>query len=715
MAELLITKKVGKGHQHIVYLRDDGTGITTTVRDHSHDLMFRQAVQAVIDPYTGQSIHESVNSGWEMMPGPDGHTHEIEQYPAEIKSEPEDDDKKVVEDVLTLYKEVKDIEKESMDAAQESEEMYSHRQWDDKTVNNLASKDRAALTVNQLESKIDNLSGYQRQNRTEIRYIPMEGGDQAIADILNYVTKDILENCYYQREKSSVFIDMCVPGRGFFNHYEDRDKNILGDVVIERYEWDGAGCGPHHKEDLSDCDYIVKWKWFSKAKIREMYPDKASRLTPENKESDVPATSKSEDWDKRHSESKTGGVWDDADLVDLTKKQYRLLSVERKEYRRIYILVNAQDDFVFNADGWSESDAKAVKTIPGFSLIPRVVFRIRQSKVAGGVMLEDNYPDLAIQDFSLIPCYAKKRGDRWWGKLEGGKDFQRLINKTYSQFVDILNKVVSYGWFYDDNTFVDKKEEQNFKNNSSSPGFVAKLQDVNHRPVKEEGVKFPTEIVNAIALFNNSLREVLNVNLEMLGSDTGQQSGIAMRQKIIQQLLGNDFIFDNLSFAEKKIGKILISYIQKLYTPQRIMRVLTNQSMSAINSGMDQLQVGGIPVDQWSIEAIDMLLNTKDITAHDVNVTESPSSPSAQMSNFMLMTELAGKGVPIPPEVIIEFAPVPQSIKTKIMASIQSQQQAQAEQEKMKYDTEIQKAQIAQQGKLLSSMPNMGQGGIPRV
>jgi hypothetical protein len=683
VAVLLKTRKYKNQHTHIVYLRDDGSGVTSVSEKHSH----------------------SINQGV-VEPAQDGHIHEADEYPLKDEGgDPKLKDSEVLDNILTLYKEARDIEKESRDAAIEAEEMYSHKQWEDATAKDLATKDRAAITINQLEAKIDNLSGYQRQNRTEIRYIPMEGGDSRVADILNYVVKDILENCYYQREKTKVFEDVCVPGRGFFNHYEDRDKNILGDVVVERYEWDGAACGPHEKDDLSDCDYIVKWKWFSLSKIKEMHPEKASRIVPEDKESEVPANSRSEDWDKRHSESKSSG-WSSYDMVDVAKKQYRVVQIEQKEYRRVNIIVNANDGFVFNSDGWSDADVNAVKTMPGFSLIPRVTFRMRMSKAAGGVVLEDYYPDLAVQDFSIVPVYAKKRGNKWWGKVEGVKDLQRLINKSYSQFVDILNKVVSYGWFYDENTFADKKEEQKFKNNASSPGFISKLQDLNRKPVKEEGVKFPAELVNAISLFSQNLREIINVNLEMMGAEGGNQSGIALRQKIVQQLLGNDFIFDNLSFAEKKLGKLLISYVQKLYDAKRIMRVLINQSYKNPN---EAVTLGGIPIDQFTVDSIDYILKTTDLSAHDVNISESPASPSAMMSNFLALLELAGKGVQIPPSLFFKYAPIPD--KDQALAEVNAMMQQQMTQENKKYETEIIKAKIAQEGRGMAYSSSPFDGG----
>ena len=59
--------------------------------------------------------------------------------------------------------------------------------------------------------------------------------------------------------------------------------------------------------------------------------------------------------------------------------------------------------------------------------------------------------------------------------------------------------------------------------------------------------------------------------------------------------------------------------------------------------------------------------------------------------------ELAGKGVPLPPQLFIELAPIPNKQRISQLLSEANEQQAQAEQKK--YDTEIQKTMIAAQSK----------------
>ena len=672
MAELLRTNKTGKGrgsHDHIAYLREDG-GITTEDNGHSHNIVPTQIEvndgQGNFVPQQSMEV-EFVND----------HTHELLPIEEKESSEKNEEDTQKVTSVMEDYEEDWKREDESRKAGQDSEDVYSHKQWDEQAKAKLEAEDRAAHTINTVEARIDSLTGYQKQNRTDFKYYPVENGDAVVADILNIVVKNITDTCWYPREESKAFEDASIAGRGLFNIYEDFDKNIRGDIIIEKFNWDECFFGPHDKEDLSDCDRIEKTKWYSKEKLKELYPDKIDHIYPENKAVSG-SNQASEDWDTR---LRTLELYDG--------KNYRMIEQEKKIYKRAYILVNATDDFVYNAEDLNEAEVNAVRKLDGFKKIARTSYQIRVRKVASYKLLEEEYID--EEDFSIVPLYAKYRKNEFWGKVEGVKDLQRLLNKAYSQFSDIINKTANYGWFYDPETFPDKKSETHWVKKASSPGFNQKINDIAKPPLKIEGVRFPSELVNAIGLFSQTMRELMNINLEMQGAGGDNQSGIAIRQKIVQQLLGNDFLFDNLSFAKKKIGQIIVKKIQKLYTPDRIMRILNNQNMK------EGVEIADKPLNDYDPEEIATLLNESDLAKYDVIAAESPSSPSAMMSNFLMMMELAGKGVAIPPQAILEFAPIPN--KNKVMEMIAQSMEQQQKQETMKYETEIAKSLIAQEGK----------------
>ena len=293
MPELLKTssnEEGDKAHYHIVYLKDDGTGATSEDHGHVHEVAYLQE-DPIIDedpnsPTAGQVIQDAPPGEWVIYPVGD-HDHTLEEYVLQ-EPKPKEKESDIVEEVARRYCEAQKLEEGSREAGYEADDTYSGKHWDKEKKAELEGKGRAAVTVNKTEGLIDNLTGYQQQNRTDIKYIPTEGGDGTVADILNVVVKNILEKCSFAREETKTFLDAAIVGRGLFNIYTDFERNIQGDIIVEKFKWDEASFGAHEKEDLSDCDIAFKEKWYAISKLKEMYPDKADKFNPEQREKRQP-------------------------------------------------------------------------------------------------------------------------------------------------------------------------------------------------------------------------------------------------------------------------------------------------------------------------------------------------------------------------------------------------------------------------------------------
>lgn len=652
--------------------------ITSEVDKHHHVLYQPEGINFFLTSNNDGHTHEveMEEDGIITIKTSDGHTHDAFEFIPEDESSSVNE-KELLKKVLLYYDEASKLEEESIKSGREAEEMLMHNQWKSKDLPDNPTK--PALTINRLEEKLDNLSGFQRQNRTDFRFFPTENGDNRVADILNIVVKDINEQCFYGREETKVFEDAYTTGKGVFHIYEDRDRVIEGEIKTERFQWDECYFGAHSKDDASDADFVLKEKWFTLDKLKGIYPDKLKLFEPELKKRAFDSGI-SQDWDKRLSS---------VEFVDAIREKFKVIECELKEYKRYFVLVNKEDGFVQDAKGWSMEDIESAKSL-GFSAIKRKSFTIRRVQVTADILLDEE--ELDRDYFTMIPLYGKRNRDIYWGKIEGVKDLQRLINKTYSQFTDIINKVANYIYYYDGETFKDRKEEANWRKNATTPGYTAKLVNVDRRPIKEEGIKFPTEIVNAIEMFNIHLREILNVSVD-LEDKSGRMSGAAIRKKILQQVQGNAFLFDNLSFVKKIIGRIYIKLIKKLYTTDRILRVIGNQA-----NENTETTIGGETVDpknQEQMAEIEKLLNTVDLESHDVNISEAPNSPSAMIGNFMLLLDMAEKTGDIPGSALLEYAPLPG--KKKILDIIARQQELQQAELQSKNQTEITKTLIANQ------------------
>jgi len=688
MKQLKKLSRVGLGraaHSHIVYLNDEtGVGLCSTEMGHTHEIVFQPPTDPQLDEM-GNEVAPGAPGGWFIQPALDGHTHTIEDYTAKAAKKKEEDTQ-VLSDIRELFKTGRELEKDSIEKAQESEKFYSGEHWDETEKSRLESLSRAAVTINKIEKNVDQICGMQRQERTDIRFIPQEGGDQKVADLLNVTTKHILNRCFFPREESAAFEDSVIGGRGLLNIFVKFDNDLRGEIVVEKFPYLDVVFGPHEKLDLSDCEYLIKHRFFSKAKIKQLWPDKADDVDKDFDDYIVERESVQYSVDHYGKGSGFQAIGDDV-MVDIAKKEYRVLECWRKVYEKTSVIANAQEDFYFNAYGWDSKDLRSARTIPGFFVIENNITKFRVTKTAGGVVLSDEYPaELPVDDFFIIPIYAKKRGQKFWGKVEPAKDPQKYVNKQYSLALDIGNKMSAYGWFIDSTTFPDNEKEK-FKRLASSPGFVVEVTDSNRPPQQVQGVKFPSELINLMEVGKNEITESMNIINNPNGAN---ESASLFVQRRNDKLLGSEYLFDNLSFAKQKLGRLLVKLIQKYYSPDRIVRIVRNANSK------EPVELGGQPVDEFSDEDIQGMLTTTDLELYDVEISESTWSPSMRLSTFMLLSELARSGQPIPPEALLEFADMPAEIRNKLIGMMAQQGQAQASAEQAKADAEIQKTLIAQ-------------------
>lgn len=700
MAELKRTSEVvdaaGKAHDHILYLTDQVQQTQTSFDDeHAHLVVYHPYVPeqpAQTDPNTGQELvpaQPAQEAYWEIQPAEDGHTHDPADYvPTQPKSE---DEPTALAEAQSLWRAAEELERDAIDSGIEAEDYYCGKQWDESDKQLLEGQGRAALTINVIESKIDTLSGYQREQRTDISYKPVEDGDQRACDLLNIATKVILDRCYFAREQSQVFVDIAVPGRGIFVPSINRDKDLRGDIVWERLPWHMFKCGPHNKLDASDAEHQHIEVMASLGRLKQLYPDKADDIDRDyetmcsSREHDNPRPDAYSDSPK---DLPVSTMYNGLPMVDIAKKEYRLVQTMSKKYTTQKIAVDTDSDFYFPMWGWKSADINRVKTIPGLFVFEANTTKIRIRRWAGNVLLTDEDPaDLPSDGFPTVVVYGKKRGNMFWGKVEAVKDSQMEINKRASQAIDIGNTCAVYGYGYDDGTFLDSKEEKKFRGNATRPGFVTKLADTNRPPYRFEGTNFPSEIVGLMQQGLDRVNEQLNITPADPGANT---SGAQLMTQQKQKMAGNEFLFDNLTFSSVAIGRMTLRMIQKYYKPARLARLVMNSDKR------HQQNVGDKPLGEWTYQEILEILANADLEKMDVEVSESTYGATARTAIFMLIQELMQSGAPIPPEMLVQAADIPADMKQDMLEAIARQQDAQSQAQSSTRNMELEKTLIAQ-------------------
>lgn len=654
-------------HTHLVYLNETvGQGASSLKKGHTHSIAFSPELQQ-----------------WIMEPAEDGHTHQVVPYAPKLTKKPKRTDKDKVDAVLALYKSELQYEHTARKDGKEARGFYTGKdQWPTQQKQELSREKRTAITINEVAAKVDLLAGFQRQNRTDTKFAPIEEGDQAVAEILDVVYKNIEDQNGYPHEESLVFLDEMIEGRGNFHVYEDFDEDVRGKIVIERLSNKEVVYGPHERFDLKDLEHQTKFRRFSKGKIEQMFPDKADKInsmfTAANLElTPDPIIDNPGDQYAVGVEIDLGFGMGAEVIVDIEKKEVLVLENFMRSYFTEYGIVVPEDGFVESIPELSKKEADEWETIPMVRTVRRNRSKVIRTVVAGTVYIEES----ELDDFDIIPSYAKKDGAYFYGKVEEVKDPQREINKRHSQAIDILNKQATYNWIIDDDTFKSAKDEKDFVANASTPGYVIKVDSMSNLPEKVEGSRVPAEVVGMMELSSNKLREIMNIPQEALGFSDREFSGIALQEKKHSTQMANEYLFDNLNAAKRLLAKRVIAKVRDLYDVERIVR-LVNHSRPASEADQQKNQI--------NVAEAQALLANEDLMKYDVVTTPSISSPTARTANFAILFELAKQGVIQDPSIIIAASDIPN--KAEILGNLAQQAQAAAQAEQSKNETELLKS-----------------------
>ncbi|MBP9838882.1 MAG: hypothetical protein KBC84_09225, partial [Proteobacteria bacterium] len=226
--------------------------------------------------------------------------------------------------------------------------------------------------------------------------------------------------------------------------------------------------------------------------------------------------------------------------------------------------------------------------------------------------------------------------------------------------------------------------------------------------IKVESSPFPTGVVNLLELAENRIDRNLNVSpTKNAGANTSASAILQAEQSV---LLGSEFLIENHNRAMRQMGRVLLAMIRKYYDAGRIYRMLSDKSKSMggqpsqpmppgqeMPPGMPQppgIMVGGQPLEDYSEEEIKEFLSVENLEKLDVMAGEANWTPTQRMATLTVLTDLMGKGAPVPPDMLVQFLDLPDDLKKQMAQGIQQQQQAQSQTESKTNETELQKSLI---------------------
>jgi len=600
-------------------------------------------------------------------------------------------------------------------------------QWTTEEIDQLKNEGRPCLTFNKIEPLVDLVVGYEIENSMRIRVNPEGGEDQLFADVGDRIVKAIDKWTKLSYKLSQQFEDGLIGGEGLIEMAISYDEDIInGDLIFRLLSPIGYPTvvfDPNSREyDLSDCGYAVKLSKLEKTQLIDLFPKKKAEIKgfvhDVDDYVDVSGMSHEGDTDNYHLGKDPNQYIDempDSVTDPSTEEKYLLKELWEKRKDMRYFVFNVNDNRLERYDTREEAEAKkneilglyearnmAAMTgyqaltqpgpggvspaeavnpgqppkpptpmIPDVKVIEKSVFCMYYSASACGVVLQEEIKsplEPYFHGFPFFPFKAKWRPNvgnkdtdqvlKLKGIVRNIKDPQKELNKSRSQFLHILNTSANSGWIDDDDALTPEGWKD-LEKIGSTPGVV--IQKRKDRTLERiSPVSMSAGHVRDYEQSGQDIKDISGVNADALAIQDKNTSGRAIALRIKQAVTILSPYFRNFRFTKEMIGTAIFAMIPHIFDKNQIKKIV----------GQDFMTKNGI--DDGYLDAF--LTQIQD-GKYDVVITEADNSASIRSETFDQLTELAKAGMPIPPDVILEFSSVPNSgdIIKRIQAAAQPQ------------------------------------------
>lgn len=596
-------------------------------------------------------------------------------------------------------------------------------QWTNEERTQLQNEGRPCLTFNKIEPLVDLVVGYEIENSMRIRVNPEGGEDQLFADIGDRIVKAVDKWTKLSYKLSQEFEDGLIAGEGLIEMAVSYDEDIInGDLLFRLLNPTGYPTvvfDPNSREyNLSDCGYAVKLSKLDKKALIDLFPKKKKKIENFAQDIDdyldVGGLRYEGDKDNYHlgKEDQYKDDMPDSVTDPETEEKYLLKELWEKKKEPRFFVFNVNENRLEKFDTKEEAEAKKreiealaeaqnaaamagyaaltqpgpmgqspaeavdpgkpppppVPVVPDVQVIEKSVFCMYYSATACGEVLQEEIASPLMpyyNGFPFFPYRAKWRPNvgneelALKGIVRNIKDPQKELNKSRSQFLHILNTSANSGWIGDDDALTPEGWKD-LEEMGSSPGVVIQKRK-DRELTRINPVSMSAGHVRDYEQSGQDIKDISGINADALAIQDKSTSGRAIALRIKQAVTILSPYFRNFRFTKEMIGTAIFAMIPHILNVNEIKKIV----------GQDFLTKNGI--DDGYLDAfLTQIADGK----YDVVITEADNSATIRNETFDQLSELAKAGMPIPPDVILEFSSVPnsQDIIKRIQAASQAAQ-----------------------------------------
>lgn len=539
---------------------------------------------------------------------------------------------------------------------------YAGDNWTNLEKSKLIKQNRMVLELNKIRRVVNLYSGYERENRTQTVCAPVEGSDVKTADQFSDIMYYVYDKGNADYIISEAFEHSLKTGLAIVGIYIDysRDK-VNGDIKFYWKPFNALMLDPYFtKRNLADCDQASTRDLLSKEAIKALMPWVDPKVID-----DLPTGI-------RDNKYQYLGIYRQYNSTYIAKNlctydQYWKRITKEQKY-----IVDMETGVTEQWNGTREEEKELKRQIqeandmmverglpPKLQLITSHKRSIELNIIVSGQLLYSGPDPTGLDDFPFVPIlmYHEPLIDTFELKIQGivrsVVDAQRQYNRRHSQIIDIMESIINSGFISKNGAVVDPA--MLMQAGQGKQIVINEGYDVNADIREISAPNIPPGYLQYQDIIDKNIMEIPGASDELLGlSSVGdsQVSGKLAEVRASNGLKGNRGIFDNLEYAKKILGKLVIECIQKNYSPGKIQRIINAEPTEEFFSGQFE--------------------------EYDCAIKQAVKTSTQREAYYYQLLQLVALGAPIPWSNILEAAPLQGATKLHEIMEQQAEQQQQA-------------------------------------
>lgn len=540
----------------------------------------------------------------------------------------------ILKDGLEAFKQAEETEAQNREEFLEDTRFAKlGEQWPETIKQQRETEGRPCLTINKMNAIIRQVVNDSRQNRPSIKVHPADSkADPETAEVISGMIRNIEQSSDADVAYDTGIENAVAGGFGYWRVNLDYAMGSLSeedirnagaaafekDICIRRIANPLSVFGDPYSQqaDSSDWNQTHIVDMLTKDQFKAKY--KGAELT---------------DWDSKQWMD-TGAPWKNGDTVQIaefwrreqvTKKAYAVQLMDEPDIIVMFEEELAkQRDLIMAAGGEIIGQPRDVKC-----------YKVRQHIMSGVEVLESN--DWAGSYIPIVPVYGDEvnvEGKRYFRSLiRDAKDAARMFNywrTTATELVALAPRVPFIG---EEGSF-DVDPRWNTANTASHAYLQYKKGA--QMPQRQPFAGIPAGMLQEALSASDDIKSITGIHDASLGARSNETSGRAIMARQREGDISTFHFIDNLSRSIRHTGRIIIDLIPKVYTNERIQRILGEDGTpETVKINGEQQEMEGQDDAKEALRIHDVRIGR-----YDVTVSSGPSFTSRREEARIEMMEM---------------------------------------------------------------------------